>query len=177
MARSEALAETCVGAVVLAAAAGFLIYAVSHAGGASASGGYELVAKFGDVGALETGADVRVSGVKVGTVAKIELDPKNYLARVRMVVNGGLKLPSDSTAKITSSGLLGSPLIAIAPGGALDDLKPGGEIPNTQGAVDLFGLIGSVVKGGAATAPASTPAAKSQASPASAPAKTDPYPG
>lgn len=176
MAKSETWAETGVGALVLAAAAGFLIYALGNATKGADAGGYELIARFGDVGALATGADVRVSGVKVGAVSKIELDPKAYLAKVHVVINKDIKLPANSTAKITSSGLLGGQLVSIAPGGALEDLKPGGEFQNTQGAVDLFGLIGQFVRPQPATA---APAPTAQpATPAAAPAKaTDPYPG
>ena len=173
--KSETWAETGVGAVVLAAAAGFLIYALGHAAKGADAGGYEVIGKFGDVGALATGADVRVAGVKVGAVAKIELDPKAYLAKVHLVINKDVKLPADSTAKITSSGLLGGQLVAIAPGGSLEDLKPGAEFQNTQGAVDLFALIGQFVR---PTQGAATPAAAAPSAPA-APAKAaaDPYPG
>jgi phospholipid/cholesterol/gamma-HCH transport system substrate-binding protein len=171
MAKSETWAETGVGALVLAAAAGFLIYALGNTSKGADAGGYELVGKFGDVGALATGADVRVAGVKVGAVSRIELDSKAYLAKVHVVINKDVKLPADSTAKITSSGLLGGQLVAIAPGGALEDMKPGAEFQNTQGAVDLFGLIGQFVRPNAAAA---APAAGNTAAPAKA---ADPYPG
>ena len=184
MAKSETWAETGVGALVLAAAAGFLIYALGNATKGSDSSGYELIGRFGDVGALASGADVRVSGVKVGAVSKIELDPKAYMAKVHIVINRDVKLPTDSTAKITSSGLLGGQLVAIAPGGSLEDMKPGSEFQNTQGAVDLFGLIGQFVRpqSGATPAPAEatapTPAMpKPSATPAPAKAAADPYPG
>ncbi len=174
--RSEQWAETGVGAVVLAVAAGFLVYALGHASGfGGAGGGYELTARFGDVGALTPGADVRVAGVKVGSVAAIELDPKTFLARTRFLIQPQVKVPSDSTVKITSDGLLGGQHVVIAPGGASDDLKPGAEFQNAQGAVDLFGLIGQVIRpqgNGGAAAPGTAPA------PAAAPsAATDPYPG
>ena len=170
--KAEQWAETGVGAVVLAAAAGFLVYALGHASGFGGSGGYELTARFGDVGSLTPGADVRVAGVKVGSVAAIELDPKTFLARTRFLIQPQVKLPSDSTVKITSDGLLGGQHVVIAPGGASDDLKPGAEFQNAQGAVDLFGLIGQVIRpqGGGQAAGASTSA------PATAPT-TDPYPG
>ena len=181
MAKSETWAETGVGAIVLAAAAGFLIYALGNATKGADAGGYEVIGKFGDVGALSTGADVRVAGVKVGAVSKIELDPKAYLAKVHFTINKDVKLPSDSTAKITSSGLLGGQLVSISPGGALDDMKPGSEFQNTQGAVDLFGLIGQFVRPqpGAASAPAAAAPSATPAAPAAAPAAkaADPYPG
>jgi len=170
MAKGEALAETAIGGVVLAAAAGFLIYALSNAGGFGGGGGYTVLARFGQVGALATGADVRVAGVKVGSVTKIELDPKTYLARTYLNIKSDVKLPTDSTVKITSDGLLGGQHLAIAPGSSTADLKDGGEFENVQGAVDLFGLIGQVIRPPA-------PAAGAAQGAAPAPAAADPYPG
>jgi len=151
MARGQ-WAETAMGGLVLAAAASFLIYALS-AGAIHPQGqGYELTAKFGQVGALAPGADVRVSGVKVGTVSAVTLDPKTFLAITHIMLDPTVKLPADSTAKVTSDGLLGGQHIAIEPGGA---------------SVDLFGLIGQFLR------PAS-PAAAASAAPASS-AASDPY--
>jgi phospholipid/cholesterol/gamma-HCH transport system substrate-binding protein len=167
MADRGAWTETGMGAVVLAAAAGFLVYALSAGAVNHAGGGYDVKAKFGQVGGLATGADVRLAGVKIGTVSHITLDPKNFLAVVDLSLDPAVKLPADSTAKITSDNLLGGSHVAIAPGGAAEDLKPGGEIQNTQGAVDLFGLIGQVMRpqsGSAETSSSSTPAASGAAS-------------
>jgi phospholipid/cholesterol/gamma-HCH transport system substrate-binding protein len=160
-------AETVLGAVVLIGAGVFLVYALQHAGGSSVKGGYEVTARFGEAGALAPGADVRVAGVKVGSVAKIDLEPKTYLAKTTLMLDPKVELPSDSTAKITSDGLLGGAHISIAPGGATENLKAGGEFQNTQGAVDLFGLIGQVLR---------PPAGGAQA-PAQPAPSTDPYPG
>jgi phospholipid/cholesterol/gamma-HCH transport system substrate-binding protein len=134
------------GVVVLALAGTFLAYSLSVGGVKMKTGGYDVTAKFGQAGSLAPGAAVSVAGVKVGTVSTITLDPKTYLAVTKLHLDPTVKLPSDSTAKITSDSLLGGVHVAIAPGSALDDLKPGGEIDNTQGAVDLFGLIGQVVR-------------------------------
>jgi phospholipid/cholesterol/gamma-HCH transport system substrate-binding protein len=166
MARGEQFAETGVGFLVLLAAGGFLAYALGVGGFAQAAPGYEVTARFGQVGGLAPGADVRVAGVKVGTVASLKLDPKTYLAEARLALQPDIKLPADSTAKITSDGLLGGAHVAIEPGGALTDLKAGGEIPNTQGAVDIFGLIGQVIRPAPAAAPSNGSA--SAASPAGA---------
>ena len=157
----EQWAEAGVGALVLAAAAAFLIYALGHVGGGS-GGGYPLLARFGEAGSLAPGADVRLAGVKIGTVSKIELDPKTFLAKTTLSIDPTVKLPADSTVKITSDGLLGGQHVSIAPGGAPEDLKPGAEFANTQGAVDLFGLIGQAIR------PAPAPTAPTAA--------TDPYP-
>lgn len=139
-------AETVVGALVLIGAAVFLGYlmTVGHVG--PQTGGYPVKARFGQVGALKEGDDVRVAGVRVGQVTEVTLDPKTYFAATVFTIDKGIALPSDSTAKITSDGLLGGAHVSVEPGGAEDMLKPGGEIQNTQGAVDLFGLIGQVIK-------------------------------
>lgn len=142
----ERWVETSIGLGVLAIAGAFLIYALGVGGAGRASGGYALTARFDQVGGLAPGASVRVAGVKVGTVSAVTLDPKTYLAIARLELDPAVKLPSDSTAKIGSDGLLGGAHVAIAPGGAADDLKANDEIANTQGAVDLFGLIGQVMR-------------------------------
>ncbi|MGH6963601.1 MAG: outer membrane lipid asymmetry maintenance protein MlaD [Phenylobacterium sp.] len=159
----EQWAETAMGVAVIAVAASFLVYSLSVGGVGGTRGGYDVTARFGEAGSLAPGAAVSVAGVKVGTVSKITLDPKTYLAVARLSLDPAVKLPSDSTAKITSDGLLGGVHVAIAPGGATDLLKPGGEIENTQGAVDLFGLIGQVMRPQpAASAPADAPAAEAR---------------
>ncbi len=139
-------AETGVGAIVLAAAATFLIYALAHAGGFGGRSGYTLSAQFGQVGALASGADVRLAGVKIGTVTSIELDPKTFLAKTSMMIDTKVALPADSTVKITQDSLLGGDHLSVEPGGSLDNMKAGAQFQNTQGAVDLFGLIGQVLR-------------------------------
>lgn len=153
----ENWAETAVGALVLAGAAAFLAYLMSVGSLAPATGGYVVKARFGQVGGLEVGDAVKVAGVKVGQVSAITLDPKTYLATTELTVDKGVSLPADSSAKVTSDGLLGGAHVSIEPGGAEDVLRPGGEIQNTQGAVDLFGLIGQFINKPAAGQPAGTP--------------------
>lgn len=142
----EQWAEAATGLVVILLAAIFLAYSLTVGGVGRKAGSYEVTAKFGEVGALAPGAVVSVAGVKIGTVSDIKLDPKTFLAVARLSLDPTVKLPADSTAKVTSDSLLGGAHIAIAPGGALQDLKPGGEIENTQGSVDLFGLIGQFLR-------------------------------
>ncbi len=153
MADRSQWAETGVGAAVLIAAAGFLAYALANAGGVG-GGGYAVSARFGSVAGLAPGADVRVAGVKVGSVTAIQLDPKTFMAKASMSIDPKVQLPVDSTVKITQDGLLGGEHISVEPGGSLDNMKPGAEFENTQGSVDLFGLIGQVLRpqNGAATA-------------------------
>jgi phospholipid/cholesterol/gamma-HCH transport system substrate-binding protein len=165
-------AETIMGFAVLAFAALMLTYALGVSGLRRSGGTYEVSARFGEAGGIQPGAKITVSGVKVGSVTDVTIDPKTYLAVMHLSLTKDVKLPSDSTAKITSDGLLGGAHIALTPGGAEDDLKPGGEINNTQGAVDLFGLIGQFIRpqSGASAASSADRAAKTPAPAAPPPA-------
>ena len=174
MAEREQWAETGLGAVVILAAAAFLAYALAHAGGMGAGGGYTLKARFGEAGSLTPGSSVTLAGVKVGAVTAVALDPKTFLADASMTIEPSVKLPSDSTVKITQDSLLGGQHLSIVPGGAEDDLKPGATFQNTQGAVDLFGLIGSVLR---PQTPASTPASGAAGAGGGAAGGTAPAPG
>jgi phospholipid/cholesterol/gamma-HCH transport system substrate-binding protein len=141
---------------VLLAAGLFLAYALAHTGGLMGQAGYSLTAQFGDAGALAPGADVRVAGVKVGTVTGVTLDPKTYQAKAALLIDKDIQLPEDSTVKITQDSLLGGEHLAVEPGGSLQNMKPGQAFQNTQGAVDLFGLIGQVLRPQTPSAPASS---------------------
>src|SRR5580658_7046466 len=115
MARRNA-AEVLTGAVVLLVAVGFLAYAVAHSGRSSVSG-YSLTARFDHIDGLPVGSDVRMAGVKVGSVEAERIDPHSYLAVVTLSVRDGLKLPKDSSAAITSDGLLGGKYLSLSAGG------------------------------------------------------------
>lgn len=136
---SRAVGETLLGAVVLAAAAGFLIYALQQAdlGGS----GYEVVAKFRKAEGLNVGADVRVAGVKVGSVTDLSLDPETYEAVATLAVVDTVSIPDDSDAKIAVESLLGGSFIAITPGASEFMLTGGDQIELTQGSVSLLDLL------------------------------------
>ncbi len=136
----ERWGETILGAVVAVVAIGFFAFAAAQAGQSGAGQGYDLTARFQRVDGINVGSDVRISGVKVGVVRAVALDQDTYLARVTLAMNTGVQVLDDSTARIASDGLLGGAYVAIEPAG-MDVLAPGGEIPNTQGAVDLLTLF------------------------------------
>lgn len=138
------LVETLIGAVVLAVAAFFLVFAYNKAEVATVSG-YPLLAKFEKVDGVSIGTDVMLGGIKVGTVSNQHLDTKEYVAVLELSIMDDIQLPDDSAVKITSDGLLGGKYLSIQPGGSVDYLESGGEILFTQGSVDLTELIGKAI--------------------------------
>ena len=140
----NSIVETLIGAVVVAVAALFFLFAYSSTGSAPVSG-YDVIAKFNRVDGVSVGTDVRLSGIKVGTVAKLALDPKSYNAVVTIALDNSVKLPDDSSVRVTSEGLLGNQFLSIEAGASMQMIKPGGEIENTQGSIDLIGLLGKAV--------------------------------
>jgi phospholipid/cholesterol/gamma-HCH transport system substrate-binding protein len=138
--------ETLMGALVIFVAAGFLYFAYTSTSIGSL-GGYDLKARFASADGIATGTDVRLHGIKIGRVSSLELDPKNYAAIVQISIRNDVQIPDDSSIKITSAGIMGSSYLAIQPGGSEKVLPAGGEITNTQGSIDLMGLIGRAIYG------------------------------
>lgn len=138
------LLEVTMGAVVLVVCAFFVIFAYSTSQW-QPSAGYEVVAKFDRIDGLMRGSDVRMSGVKVGTIKDIALDPQTYLAVVHLTLAPYVTLPKDSSAEVVSDGLLGGKFLALVPGGEDDLIPAGGEIIHTQAAVSLESLIGKFI--------------------------------
>lgn len=137
--------ETVLGAVVLCVAGGFLYYTTQAADLGGSKSGYQLSANFFKADGLTAGSDVRVSGVKVGTVREVNLNPQTFEAEVVMSMRGDVKLPSDSSAKVASEGLLGGSFLAIEPGGSEYTLEAGEDIEYTQGSVSFLDLISKAV--------------------------------
>jgi phospholipid/cholesterol/gamma-HCH transport system substrate-binding protein len=140
------LVETLIGAVVLLVAGFFLAFAYTTGGvGSGRVSGYELQARFNRADGLVNGGDVRLSGIKIGTITKQSLDPKTFDAIVTFSVDSRYQLPEDSAVKIASEGLLGGNFISVEPGGSDTALKPGAEVKFTQGSVNLMDLIGQAI--------------------------------
>jgi len=144
--QNNSAVETLIGAVVISIAVAFLVFAYS-ATGAGPISGYEVTAKFNRADGVNIGTDVRLSGIKVGTVSRMALDPMTYNAVVTLALESSIKLPDDSSARITSDGLLGNQYVSIEPGGSQMPISAGGEIENTQGSVDLIGLVSKAMFG------------------------------
>lgn len=138
-ANSEHRAELIAGAAVLAVAAGFLYWSTGR--DAMPGRSYDLTASFPDVDGVEIGTEVRLAGVRVGRVSDIRLNPQTYMADAVISVPEDVILPTDSAALIQSDGLLGGAYIQLQPGGSMDNLSPGDEIEDVQGAVSLIALM------------------------------------
>ena len=128
--------ETVMGAIVLLAAAGFVALAY-EAADVKGNGGYEIAAEFGSTGGLSVGDDVRISGIKVGQITAQQLDPINYVAKVSMAIEPTIKIPSDSSARITAASLLGGNYLELMPGAATDTLGAGAVIFDTRDPISL----------------------------------------
>ncbi len=136
--------EAVLGAVVLAAAAMFLWFAYSVAD-MRAGDGYDISARFDKIGTLKIGSDVRLSGIKIGTVSDLSLDEKSFMANVRLTVHNNIQLPTDTVAEISSEGLLGGNYLSLVPGNEDQVIAPGGQIKYTQSPVDLVQLLGRFI--------------------------------
>jgi len=138
---ANSIAETVIGAVVLAAAAGFVVYAGQSRGLQIGGDSYPLTASFRSADGISVGTDVRVAGINVGSVTGLDLDPTTYKAKATFTVDGKLQIPTDSDVKISSESLLGGNFVEITPGASEDVLAAGDEIVNTQGSVSLLNLL------------------------------------
>lgn len=136
--------EMVLGAVVLLVAAYFLVFSYK-ASNIKSTNGYAIHANFAEIGGLDIGSDVRMSGVKIGNVASITLDQENYLAKVTMSIASDIKLPDDSSASVASEGLLGGNFLSIEPGGAEEMLQNDGFVQYTQDAQNLEKLLGRFI--------------------------------
>ena len=136
--------ETVLGGVVLVVAALFLFFVYSTSQ-VRAVQGYQVTAQFERIDGIRDGGDVRIAGVKVGSVVSATLDPKTFLADLRLSIDPAYKVPEDTTAKIVSAGLLGDKFIALDPGGSEQTIPPGGRIKITQSSVSLENLIGQMI--------------------------------
>lgn len=170
---NNSFVETLIGAAVLVIAGVFFWYAYSKTDTGPVSG-YQLIAKFDRIDGISEGSDVRLSGIKVGTVTGMELDQQTYRALVHMSIGSDIKIPDDSSIRVATVGLLGGAFLAISPGGSDTMLAANGEFPVTQGSVDIISLLGKVMMGGdeEKPAPGAAPAPAPATPPATAPATT-----
>ncbi len=162
------LPEVLTGLAILVIAAVFLMYALGRAQALSGAG-YELSAQFSDIGGLTPGSSVKIGGVVVGHVTSEHLDPVTYAAIVKLRIDQDVKVPVDTSATISSDGLLGGNYVGLSPGGSDTMMTAGQSFQVTQSAVNIEDLLGKFIfnmggsgKSGGGTA-ASAPAASAPA--------------
>ncbi len=139
--------DFAVGSIVLGVATLFFFTSLQKSK-ISNHNGYNLIAKFESADGLSSGSDVKISGVKIGSVVSQELDNKTFQAVVTIKLNNDVKIPTDSSAKVASEGLLGSKYISIVPGGDTEFLAQNQEITFTQSSVNFEELLGKFIFGG-----------------------------
>jgi phospholipid/cholesterol/gamma-HCH transport system substrate-binding protein len=138
------IVESVLGAIVLLVAASFFFWAYARAD-VGDPGGYTLIAKFDRIDGLDPGGPVRISGIRVGQILSMELDPVSFRAQIRLSVASNIELPADSSAQIVSSSLLGGKYLALVPGGDDLMLAEGDEIQYTQSSINFEDLIGQLI--------------------------------
>jgi phospholipid/cholesterol/gamma-HCH transport system substrate-binding protein len=139
--------EVVVGGLVLAVAVGFLAYAAQVTGVQSSAGSYPLTASFRSLEGVSVGTDVRLAGVKIGSVNSVDLNTETFRADTVISVKDGIEIPDDSAITIASEGLLGGNFVEIVPGGSPFMFEPSSEIEDTQSAVSLVSLLLKFVSG------------------------------
>ena len=141
---SRNIIETGMGAIVILVAAVFLVFSYTVSDLRPASG-YDVIAKFNAVDGLTDGSDVRIAGVKVGTVVGERIDQQQYRAVVTMKINNGIELAEDTVVRVSSAGILGGKYVKLEPGSSKTFVKPGGELKNTKDVISLEELLGKVI--------------------------------
>jgi phospholipid/cholesterol/gamma-HCH transport system substrate-binding protein len=146
---AENTTEVLVGTGVLAVSAAFMVYAAGLTGiGAGTPDSYPLTASFRSAEGVSVGTEVRMAGVKVGTVTALDLNAATFRADTVFTMKDGIEIPDDSAISVASEGLLGGSFVEIIPGGSPFNLDPGGEITDTQSSVSLISLLLKFVSGG-----------------------------
>ena len=140
--------EVVIGAIVLAVALGFVVFLYQSTGlSVSNSRHYELKADFRSADGIHVGTDVRLAGVKVGTVSDLSLNVETYRAEAELAIENKVDIPNDSALMVSSEGLLGGNFIEIIPGASYEYMQPGDEFLDTQGSVSLISLLLKFVSG------------------------------
>ncbi len=141
---SRNIIETGMGAVVILVAVVFLVFSYSVSDLRPAQG-YDVIAKFNAIDGLTAGSDVRIAGVKVGTVVDERIDQNEYRAVVTMKISDNIELAEDTAVRISSAGILGGKYVKLEPGNSKQMVQPGGELTNTKDVISLEELLGKVI--------------------------------
>ncbi len=136
--------ESVLGAVVVVGGLVFVYLAYSAATFETAKG-YPLTALFFKAGGLQQGNEVRIGGVKVGTIASVHLDPETYDSVIKMIVSSRLKFPVDTVAAIADDGIFGGKYLLLEPGQEKAVMKSGDTFERVRDAASLEDLIGEAI--------------------------------
>ncbi len=139
--------ETAIGALVVIAATGFLYYASNVVGISGPNDTYDISASFRSAEGIALGTDVRMAGVKIGSVTEMELSSNTFRAELTVAIKDTVQIPDDSAIAVTSEGLLGGNFIEIIPGASEFSVEDGGEIEDTQGSISFITLLMKFVSG------------------------------
>ena len=136
--------ETVLGAVVLLVA-GMFVYFAYNTAQVKTIDGYNIKASFFKIGGLTTGSDVRINGIKVGTVTNARLDLETFDAVIEMSIKPDIKLPTDTIAAIGSEGIVGGKYVRITPGSAKETISENGSISETKDFRSLEDQVGEII--------------------------------
>ena len=138
---SEKNLEIITGTIVLIVAAGFLVFIIKIGGFSADNENYNLNTSFRSAEGIHTGTEVRMAGVKIGTVKSLSLNAETLQADVKLKIEKSILIPNDSSAVISSEGLLGGSFLEIVPGGSFDNYAAGEIIEDTQSSISLINLL------------------------------------
>ena len=138
---SEKNLEIITGTIVLIVAAGFLVFIIKVGGFSGDNENYNLNTSFRSAEGIDTGTEVRMAGVKIGTVKSLSLNAETLQADVKLKIEKSILIPNDSSAVISSEGLLGGSFLEIVPGGSFDNYAAGEIIEDTQSSISLINLL------------------------------------
>ncbi|MBQ2885453.1 MAG: outer membrane lipid asymmetry maintenance protein MlaD [Alphaproteobacteria bacterium] len=136
--------ETIMGIVVLVVATLFMFFAY-RVSDLQVVKGYELNARFLKVGGLNVGADVRINGIKIGTVVAQKINSLDYMVDVKLSILPNVSIPEDSVILVAGDGLMGDKFIKIEPGMSNNKLKNGDTIEKTKDAKSLEDMVGEII--------------------------------
>ena len=137
--------ETVMGALVLVVAIGFVFIVFESTSASHGDGGYRVSMELTDASGVVRGTDVRMAGIKIGSVVEQGLDPDTFFATVTIEIDGSIKLPADSSAKVLPDGLLGGSYVHITAGNSSEMIEDGGEILDAEGPINVVDLIGKTI--------------------------------
>jgi phospholipid/cholesterol/gamma-HCH transport system substrate-binding protein len=140
----RSLVETLLGATVLIVAVGFLFFTLSRTD-SDQGATYPVEARFFSADGISTGSDVRVNGIRVGSVADVRLDTETFEAVVGLRIGHTVRLPTDTVAVITSDGLLGGSFVNLRPGTSTGRIEPDGRIVRTESQRSIEELVGEII--------------------------------